>query len=117
MGIASIIGDGFNLVISKIAAVLDWFNEFVVNVLTSVVDMVKDLACWVFEQVLTLVITILGAFDFSALAQWSAHYGDIPSGVVEVCSAIGLTTAFGIIVSAISIRIMLQLVPFTRLGS
>jgi hypothetical protein len=50
----------------------------------------------------------------------SQHVGDwalLPAGMIEVLQAIGLSTAMGIIVTAIIIRVTLQLIPFTRLGS
>lgn len=77
-----------------------------------------DLAAWVFEQVLNLVISILGSFnlsfDFLNVAQYIPA---LPDDVVNIMGLLGIGQALGIIFSAIVIKLVLQLIPFTRLGA
>lgn len=103
--------------LGKIVAAVKWFGELFVKVFESLWFILQDLVCWAFESVIRLVISILGAFDFSAMASYVGTWAELPPGVLEVLSAIGLSQALGIVISAIGIRLMLQLIPFTRLGS
>jgi len=111
------IAQGFSFLLAKLVAVVKWFGDLFVAVFVSVWDMLKDLLCWGLESALEIVTLALGAFDFSALSQYANTWAQLPAGVLEVLGAVGLTQAFGIVVSAIGIRLLLQLIPFTRLGS
>lgn len=104
-------------VLGKIVAAVKWFGELFVKVFESLWLLLQDLVCWGFESIIELVVSILGTFDFSGLASYSGAWAGLPPQTIEVLSAIGLSQAMGIVISAITIRIGLQLVPFTRLGS
>lgn len=109
--------NAIGLLLAKIGAALKWIGELFVKVFESFWIMIQDAFCWAFDSILGLVVTILGAFDFSGLTAYAGQWAGLPSGTLEVLSAVGLSQALGIIISAIGIRLMLQLVPFTRLGS
>lgn len=111
------IANGISWILAKFAALATWLGQLAVKVFESGWHLVTDLACWVLESALGLVVVALGAFDFSALTQYVNTWAQLPAGVIEVLSAVGLSQAVGIVVTAIGIRIMLQLIPFTRLGS
>ena len=111
------IAAALGFILNKIVAALSWLGDLVKAAFVAVWDLLSDAACWVFEQVLTIVAAALNVLDFSALTQWVGSWSGLPAETLEVISAIGISTAFGIIVTAIGIRIMLQLIPFTRLGS
>lgn len=109
-------GGMFTLLFAKIAAVVKWFADLFVSVFVSVWDMVKDAFSWLFEQVLTVAISAVGAIDTSALSGLGG-WGSIPGDILNVLGLLGVGTAVSIISAAILIRIALQLIPFVRLGS
>jgi len=111
------IAQGFTFLLAKVVALARWFGELFVKVFEALWHMVTDAACWVFEGMLGIATTALNAMDFSALTQYANTWAQLPGGVIEVLSAVGLTTAVGIVITAIGIRLVLQLIPFTRLGS
>lgn len=99
----------------------DWwlaFKEWAKQFLITILDMLKDFFFWIFEQLLGLVLLILqgmgSLFDALNVAQ---YFSAIPPGVQWVMAQTGFGTAMGMITAAIVIRILLQLIPFTRLGS
>jgi len=77
-----------------------------------------DMAAWLFEQVLDLIIVILDSFnlsfDFLNVAQYIPA---LPADVVNLMGLLGVGQALGLIFGAIVIKVILQLIPFTRLGS
>lgn len=103
--------------VQKLIDAVAWIGQLFVKVFVALWDMVRDAACWVFEQSLEIAITALNAFDFTALTSQAGAWAGLPAQVLEVLAAVGLTTCLGLIVTAIGIRLMLQLIPFTRLGS
>lgn len=109
--------DGLNYLLQKVEQVLSWFSDLVAVIFTTAWTFAKDVMCWGLEQALALVVSILSTFDFSGLASYASAWAGLPQGTADVLSAIGLTTAVGIVVTAIGIRILLQLIPFVRLGS
>lgn len=110
-------GAFFNLIISKISAVLSWIGQLFVAVFVAVWDFFTDLVCWIVEQFLGLAVSALAALDVSSISSNLSVFGSIPANVLEVLAAAGVGTALSIIASAIAIRFALQLIPFTRLGS
>lgn len=104
---------------------LDWlaetWNEFKIflwSIVLSIFEMYKDLFIFLFEQFLNLAHLALNGMDsyFDGL-NISAYTSLIPPDVSWFLGQIGLTQALTMIVTAITIRILLQLIPFTRLGS
>jgi hypothetical protein len=107
----------FSALFAKIAALAQWFIDLFLAVFTAAYDVLKDAVSWVFDQLLSVAFSAIEVLDLSVITQWSSLWLSIPSGVSEVLRALGLGTAFAIISAAIVIRITLQLIPFTRLGS
>ncbi|MFH7043962.1 hypothetical protein ABT392_16820 [Paucibacter sp. JuS9] len=108
---------GLSYILAKIVAALVWLGELAIGVFKAAWLFATDVVCWGFESVLALVTVILGAFDFSGLTAQAGAWAGLPAELLEVLAAIGLSTSVGLIVTALGIRLMLQLVPFTRLGS
>ncbi|MGR2769512.1 DUF2523 family protein [Photobacterium ganghwense] len=101
--------------------IVDLFNtllDFLYRLVLSLVTMITDMWYAIFEQLLqagkaliALVSSMLAPVD---LSQYMTGF---PPGVSWVLGQIGLPQALGIIVVAITIRLILQLIPFVRLGS
>jgi hypothetical protein len=107
----------FTALLAKFAAVLAWFGELFQAVFTALWDVLRDAACWPFEQLLSIVVSAMGALDVSGVSGALGIFHQIPAGVLEVMAALGAGTCFSIVSAAIVIRLVLQLIPFVRLGS
>ena len=78
----------------------------------------KDSLLWFFEQSLILVTLILdGMADMFSGLNITQYFDAIPPEVGWVMNQLGIGEATGMIISAVLIRLTLQLIPFTRLGS
>ena len=95
---------------------LKWIGELFKDVFKAGWDMVKDAFAWLVEQLLDVVIAAISAIDLSGL-DGVKGWRELPSEILNVMGLLGVGEASAIIVSAIGIRLVLQLVPFTRLGS
>lgn len=111
------IATAIGYVLGKIVAALTWLGQLAVVAFAALWHLVTDLVCWVFDGLLGIAVGALGAFNFDAFAAWVGTWAGLPAGVIEVLQAIGLSTALGLVITAIGIRLLMQLIPFTRLGS
>ena len=111
----------FNAVIDKISNFLVDFwkviTDFFKSAMLTIFDVLKDVLYFVFDAILGLLVFILDtvgtAFNLVDISNWI----NFPPEVANMIGLIGLSQAMGLIMSAIVIRISLQLIPFTRLGS
>ena len=96
----------------------NWLLDILKTLSNTLLTMMKDVFLFAFEQILILITFILDGMGslFQAL-DITSYMSGIPSGTAWVLSQIGLGQALSMIIAAITIRIFLQLVPFTRLGS
>lgn len=108
---------GFSMLLAKIVAALVWLGQLFVAVFVALWDLLRDALTWPFEQVMTLIQTALGAIDLSGISTSGLNMGTVPAEMMNLLSLLGIGTALGMIVAAIGIRLLLQLIPFTRLGS
>lgn len=109
-------GAMFSLVLAKISALLGWIGDLFIAVFVALWDMITDVLCWLFEQLLKVVSTAVQAIDFNGLSGY-AQGATLPGEIMNVLALLGVGTAITIILSAIAIRLGLQLIPFVRLGS
>ena len=107
----------FSMLLAKITAVLAWIGDLFVAVFVALWDLVKDAFAWLFEQVLKVAISAIGAIDTSAINAYAAQVGTLPAELLNILGLLGVGTAISIITAAILIRMGLQLIPFVRLGS
>ncbi|MEL7595452.1 VSK receptor [Aeromonas veronii] len=104
---------------------LDWFAKrwgdllnFLYSLILSIYDALHDFACFIFESLLNIVLTSLDALGSILSAMDVSQYLTfLPDEVKNTMALVGISDASVIIVTAITIRILLQLIPFTRLGS
>ncbi len=88
------------------------------NVYVSIKNVLFDIPPWVLDQVLSIASTLLASV--LALLQpidLSQYLTSLPSEVSWTLSMIGIPQCLAIISTAIVTRLLLQLIPFTRLGS
>ncbi len=111
------IGDFFSAVIAKISAALEWFLNLFVIAFEALWFLVQDAACWPFDQVMDVVTSAIYAIDVSGLSGHLGAWSSLPAEIVNVLGLLGIGQAAAIIVLAITVRLVLQLIPFVRLGS
>lgn len=108
---------GFSMLLAKIAALAEWFGKLFVAVFKAAWDMVTDVVCWALDGLLSVAVTMASALDLGGVTASLSAWGSIPGEVLNVLGLLGAGQAAAIIVSAIGVRLVLQLIPFTRLGS
>lgn len=107
----------FNILFAKIAAVVAWFGSLFVAVFVAIWDLIADAFSWLFDQCMKVAIAAIQGIDVSALSSNLNSWGSLPADLLNVLGLLGVGTAVSIITAAIGIRLVLQLIPFTRLGS
>lgn len=111
------ISDVLGWILEKIVQFATYVKDLYLQVFKDAWEMLTDTWVWVFDQMLSVAVSALGSLDLSGITQHTNAWGSLPSEVLEVTSALGLGSALAVIGAAILIRMLLQLVPFTRLGS
>lgn len=108
---------GFSMLLAKIAALVSWFGKLFVAVFKAAWDMVTDVVCWALDGVLSVAVSMASSVDLGGVTASLSAWGSIPGEVLNVLGLLGAGQAAAIVVSAIGVRLVLQLIPFTRLGS
>lgn len=107
----------FSKLWKKVTDVLDWALDLVKNIFKAAWDFAVDVVSWAFDGLMGIVVDAMKAIDTSAIAGAGSAWGGLPGEVINVLGLLGIGQAAAIIVAAIGIRLVLQLIPFTRLGS
>lgn len=96
----------------------DWFEVEFKSFILTLEALLKDLFLWVLDQLFSLSVLMLeGTGDVFQGLDISQYISALPPEVGWVLQQTGVGQAMGIITAAIVVRIILQLIPFTRLGS
>lgn len=111
------VGQFFSMLFAKLAAIVTWFGKLAVAIFTAGWDFVRDAFCWPFEQIMNIVVSAVSSLDLSGLQSYTSAWGSLPGELINILGLLGVGDASAIIISAIGIRLVLQLIPFTRLGS
>nr|WP_314898794.1 DUF2523 family protein [uncultured Deefgea sp.] len=104
-------------IISKIVEHAAWTAVMVAIIFACLWLLATDFGKWAFEQLLDLLIYMLKGFSIDLSFLSPSKYVSIPPEVSNMLGLLGIDTALGIILAAILVKIVLQLIPFTRLGS
>lgn len=108
----------FSMLFAKIAATVEWFGKLFVAVFKAAWDFIRDAVCWPFEQVMDIAVGAAQSLPLDGLNTHQATaWGGLPAEILNIMGLIGVGTAVQIIAAAIGVRLVLQLIPFTRLGS
>ncbi|NAW63911.1 DUF2523 family protein [Photobacterium halotolerans] len=101
--------------------IIDLFNmllNFLYNLVVSLITMLKDLVYFMLEQLLEASKALVGMIaNLLTPIDMSQYFTGLPSSIGWVFGQVGLPQAIAMIITAITIRLILQLIPFTRLGS
>lgn len=101
----------------RLLQIVEWFGALWKDAFDATWLMIKDAASWLVDQLLGLVVGAANLLDVSGLTSYVQEWGNVPAEVMNVLALLGIGTASAIIISAVGIRLVLQLIPFTRLGS
>ncbi|MGA0569833.1 DUF2523 family protein [Variovorax sp. VNK109] len=107
----------FSMLLAKIAAAVQWFGLLFVAVFAAIWLLLTDVVCWVMDKALGVAVNAASGIDTTGIDTNLAAWGALPGEVVNILLLLGVPQAIGIITAAIGIRLVLQLIPFTRLGS
>lgn len=95
----------------------DVFLDLCKSFLLTVLDLLKDFLAWMFDQFFTLIEYLLHGLDSMLASLDFTPYLSLPPEVSNIMGLIGVGSAVSMIVGSLLIRFVLQLIPFTRLGS
>lgn len=93
-----------------------WIVDLVKAIFTAGWDMLSDAFCFVIDKALDIVKAAIDAVDVKDLEPFADKI-NLPPELINIMGLLGAYDAIKIIVIAIGIRLVLQLIPFTRLGS
>lgn len=94
-----------------------WLISVISALTLALTDIGRDVMVWFFSQTMDLIIYILGSIPVPSTAfDASQYWGMLPSGIVQTFSYLGGVEALGIVVSALTVRLLLGLIPFVRIG-
>ena len=111
-------GAFFTAILLKIVNLAAWIGALVVACFAAWWLLGTDLGAWVFEQMLDVVIFALNSADLTFDQFNPTNYlSSLPPEMLNVLGLLHVGPALAIILGAILIKITLQLIPFTRLGS
>lgn len=92
--------------------------DAIASLFMSLLELMKDAVYFLFDLIMTVVDSIiLSAIALFEPIDIGQYMSGFPPEAAWVLGQIGMPQALGMIVSSIGIRILLQLIPFTRLGS
>ena len=106
----------FDWLKERLVQIVAWIGNLFLSVFVALWDILKDVFCWLFESLLDLVLLAIQQLDLSGLEGFNG-WGSLPSDMINILQLMGLHQAIGIVLAAGLIRLVLQLIPFVRLGS
>lgn len=99
-------------------AIFTWVIDAVKGVLMAILTLVMDAFIAIMKMLLDLVLVILDTVGEVPGADFiQAAWMQIPETARDMALRLGMAEISVMIVSAITIRLILQLIPFVRLGS
>lgn len=128
-------GAFFSNILAKIAALAAYIGQLFTNLFQTFVnfaqflldctvqmfvdswEMVTDVPVWIFESLLDIVSAVLASINFTPINNALSAFGQVPADIANLLGLLGVGEALAVISAALAIRILLQLIPFVRLGS
>ena len=96
----------------------DSIVNFVKDAFESLLLLLVDFVCLIFEALLDLVkVAMDGIFSSIDTSMLTQAMGSVPAQMLHVAQMVGVGEAVGIVLTAITIRFILQLIPLIRTGS
>lgn len=112
------IGVFFTSILAKFVTFSTWLASLAVAIFAATWLLGTDLGAWLFGQVLDVAIAALNSISFdSETFNPSTYIAALPQEIGNMLALLRVGECFAIIAAAILVRITMQLIPFTRLGS
>lgn len=97
---------------------LKYITNLFHSMLLSLEQLIINLFYSLISELLSACISILNSFvDALEFLSFNEYFQYLPNEFMQAVGALGLNQAFAIMLSAHLIKIMLQLIPFVRLGA
>jgi hypothetical protein len=104
---------------------LDWlasrfndFVDFIWRIVLSLFDMLKDLFYFIIDALLSVGVVMLdGVGLLLSGLDVTQYFSMLPPETSHMLSQIGLSQALGMVVTCLTVRFTLQMIPFVRWGS
>lgn len=104
------------LALDTVTSVIKWIAKLFENIFEAAWNMLKDMFCWALENLLDIVIAAVKTLNVDNFKSYVPG-SDLPPEIINVMSLCSVGSAVGIITAAIGVRLVLQVIPFTRFGS
>ncbi len=94
------------------------FIDFMYRCILTVTDALRDTLIWLFDSTFNLLIYAVDGLGsmFNGL-NFTQYMALIPDETKQILAITGISEAMTMVITCIIIRILLQLIPFVRLGS
>lgn len=111
--------------ISKIVnKILPWIRDlfqalidFLYRLMLTLFDFFKDFFWWILDSLFKAIILVMDSLSISLNSISPLTYiSAIPDTTKYYMAAAGFNECMGMVVAAITVRILLRLIPFVRLG-
>lgn len=114
------IGQFFTALLAKFGSALTWIGNLFKGVFVSLWHVVTDVFCWVFEGFLKILQGVLDALPGTqafSLLNPAQYINGMSADMVNMIGLVRVGEGLAIILAAIAVKLVLQVIPFTRLGS
>jgi len=101
----------------QIKRALVWIGDLFTDAFIAAWDFFMDGVCWVLDKLLDLGVSAVAGMSTGIFTDAAQAFQMIPHDVLQILSLLGVGQCIAIITAAITIRLVLQLIPFVRLGS
>lgn len=106
-----------NDVLSWVHSLFQNLVDFLYSLILTLFDFMKDFFWWVLDELFQAIIFVMDSLSLSLNAISPLTYIDsIPQNTKYFMAAVGFNESMGMLVAAITVRILLRLIPFVRLG-
>lgn len=111
-------GAFFTALLGRIAGFAGFTGALAVAAFAAAWLLGTDLGAWLFESVLDVAIAALNSFELDGeLFNPGTYIEALPAELTNMLGLLRIGECIAIVAAAVLVRITLQLIPFTRLGS
>ncbi|MGR5298812.1 DUF2523 family protein [Vibrio mediterranei] len=101
-----------------VVSLFNTFIELLARLVNSLVVLLTNLGLGAVDVLLTFVVSLInGLGSLLSPIDLKPYIKMLPAEAIDIMSLVGFPQAMTMIISAISVRFLLQLIPFVRLGS
>jgi hypothetical protein len=101
-----------------VVSLFNTFIELLARLVNSLVVLLTNLGLGAVDVLLAFVVSLInGLGSLLSPIDLKPYIKMLPTEAIDIMSLVGFPQAMTMIISAISVRFLLQLIPFVRLGS